>query len=243
VSSPRFLTPRAATDRAPVPVGNAAFMWLGGWMVGQIVAAAIASASGHDTVAESGPGWLFAVALAGWIPLVVGVWANGRRFGTGSLSTDFGFSFKVGDLWGVPIGVLTQLVVLRLVYWPLEAAWPDTFAKEKIEERARDLYENASGAGVLLLVFVVVIGAPVVEELVYRGMLQGAFTRRFQEWLGVCLVALWFAVVHFQPIETPGLFVVGLVLGSCALLSGRLGLGVVAHMAFNATGLVLVAVA
>jgi membrane protease YdiL (CAAX protease family) len=59
----------------------------------------------------------------------------------------------------------------------------------------------------------------------------------------VCLVALWFAVVHFQPVETPGLFVVGLVLGSCALLTGRLGLGVVAHMAFNATGLVLVAFA
>jgi membrane protease YdiL (CAAX protease family) len=149
----------------------------------------------------------------------------------------------VGDLWGVPVGVLTQLVVLRLLYWPLEAIWPDTFASEKIEARARDLYDSATGAGLLLLVIVVVVGAPMVEELVYRGMLQGAFTRRVHEWLGVCLVALWFAVVHFQPVETPGLFVVGLVLGSCALLTGRLGLGVVAHMAFNATGLVLVAFA
>jgi membrane protease YdiL (CAAX protease family) len=42
-------------------------------------------------------------------------------------------------------------------------------------------------------------------------------------------------------VETPGLFVVGLVLGTCAMLSRRLGLSVVAHMAFNATGLVLVA--
>ncbi len=243
MSSPRFLTPRAVTERAPVPLGNAAFMWLGGWMVGQIVASAVMAASGFDTVAEAGPGWLFAVAVAGWVPLVVGVWATGRRFGQGSLARDFGFSFKVGDLWGVPVGVLTQLVALRLLYWPLEAIWPDAFAQEKVEERARDLYDNATGAGVLLLVFVVVVGAPMVEELVYRGMLQGAFTRRFHEWLGVCLVALWFAVVHFQPIETPGLFVVGVVLGSCALLTGRLGLGVVAHMAFNATGLVLVAFA
>ena len=34
---------------------------------------------------------------------------------------------------------------------------------------------------------------------------------------------------------------VEVVLGVCALRSGRLGLGVVTHLAFNATGLVLVA--
>ena len=60
--------------------------------------------------------------------------------------------------------------------------------------------------------------------------------------LGVVLVAAIFAIVHFQPVETPGLFVVGLVLGTCALRTRRLGMGVLAHMAFNATGLVLVAV-
>jgi membrane protease YdiL (CAAX protease family) len=218
-------------------------MWLGGWMVGQVVASAIAAASGHDTIAEAGPSWLFAVAVAGWVPLVAGVWSVGRRFGVGDFKTDFGLSFEVGDLWGIAVGVLTQLVLLRLVYWPLEALWPGTFAQDKIEERARDLYDNSSGAGLMLLLLVVVVGAPVVEELVYRGMLQGAFTRRFHDWLGMSIVALWFAVVHFQPVETPGLFIVGLVLGSCALLSGRLGLGVVAHMAFNATGLVLVALA
>ena len=38
-----------------------------------------------------------------------------------------------------------------------------------------------------------------------------------------------------------GTILVGMVLGSCALLTGRLGMGIVAHMAFNATGLVLVA--
>jgi membrane protease YdiL (CAAX protease family) len=236
-------TPRAVGDRAPVPLQHAALVWLGAWMVGQLVASAVAAASGYDSIAQAGPGWLFAVAMAGWVPLVLAVWSSGRKFGVGSFAIDFGFSFKPADLWGIPVGVLTQLVLLRLVYWPLEHLWPSTFAQDRIEQRARDLYDNASGAGVLLLILVVVVGAPMVEELVYRGLLQGAFTRRMREWLGMAFVALWFAVVHFQPVETPGLFVVGLVLGTCALLSGRLGLGVVAHMAFNATGLVLVAYA
>jgi uncharacterized protein len=161
--------------------------------------------------------------------------------GTGRCRSDWGLQFRVIDLWGIPIGVLTQLVLVPILYWPLRALWPDTFSMDKIQERAQDLYDSASGAGIALLVFIVVVGAPVVEELVYRGLLQGAFTRRCRDWVGVAIVALWFAVIHFQPVETPGLFLVGMVLGACALLTRRLGMGVVAHMAFNASGLVLVA--
>ena len=241
---PSPLTPlRLEADRAQVPAAQASLVWLGAWMIGQVCAVAVAAASGHTTISEAGPGWLFGVALAGWIPLLVGMGGAGRKWGSGSFVTDWGLSFKPADLWGVPVGVVTQLVLVPLLYWPLRAIWPDTFTMDKIQERARDLYDSASGAGIALLVFVVVIGAPLVEELVYRGLLQGAFTRRFHDWVGVTIVALWFAVIHFQPIETPGLFVVGMVLGSCALLTRRLGMGIVAHMAFNATGLVLVAMA
>ena len=128
-----------------------------------------------------------------------------------------------------------------MVYLPLQGIWPDTFSTDRLEQRARDLYDHASGAGVLLLVLAVVIGAPIVEELVYRGLLQGSVTRGRREWWGVIGIAALFALIHFQPVEIPGLFSIGLVLGACALLTRRLGLGVVTHMAFNATGLLMVA--
>ncbi|MFZ4719417.1 MAG: CPBP family intramembrane glutamic endopeptidase [Ilumatobacteraceae bacterium] len=241
MSSPK-LSPLVTTgDRAAVPVGQACVFWLGAWMVGQVVATAVGLASGATTIAEAGPGWLLGVALAGWIPFLVVLYTLGKRYGIGSFGPDWGLTFRPIDLLGVPIGVVTQLVVLPLLYWPLQSVWPDTFSETKIQERAKTLFDSASGAGVLLLVVVVVFGAPLVEELVYRGLLQGAFTRRYHEVASVVLVALWFAVIHFQPIETPGLFVVGLVLGFAALFTRRLGMGVVAHMSFNATGLVLVA--
>jgi uncharacterized protein len=224
VSSP-LTSLRLDADRAQVPVTQASLIWLGAWMIGQLCAAAVAAASGHTTVSTAGPGWLFGVALAGWVPLLFAMGGAGRKWGSGSFVTDWGLSFKPVDLWGAPIGVITQLVLVPLLYWPLHALWPDAFTTEKLQERAQDLYDSASGAGVALLV------------------LQGAFTRRLHDWVGVTVVALWFAVIHFQPVETPGLFVVGMVLGSCALLTGRLGMGVVAHVAFNATGLVLVAMA
>ena len=66
----------------------------------------------------------------------------------------------------------------------------------------------------MLLVLIVVVGAPIVEELVYRGLLQGSFSARFSDrsrrcsWRAAC-----FALIHFRPVEYPGLFVVGLVFG------------------------------
>jgi membrane protease YdiL (CAAX protease family) len=224
-------------------VQDAAVYWLAAWVLSQLLSVAVMSLSGHATLAEAGPGWLSAVAVAGWLPMVAAVTLASRRFGSGSLARDFGYTWRPVDLVGLPIGVGTQLLLLPLVYWPLKAIWPHTFEQSKLEQRAHDLSSHASGAGKLLLFVVVVVGAPLVEELVYRGMLQTSITRRLRDGLGVVLVAAWFAIVHFQPIETPGLFVIGLVLGACALYTRRLGMGVMAHMAFNATGLVLVAMA
>jgi len=215
--------------------------WFAAYVVGAILSSAVFELSGAKTAADLPPGWLTAASLAQWIPMVAAIWYVGKRFGAGNLSADFGLSFRPIDLIGVPLGVITQLVLVRLVYVPLESLWPGTFALDKIEERARTTYESANGGGLVLLVLVVVVGAPLVEELAYRGLLQGAFTRRLSDWIGVVVVAAWFAVIHFQAIEIPGLFVVGLVLGVCAVRTGRLGLGVVTHMAFNATGLILVA--
>ncbi len=240
--SPPSLAPfRSAGDRADISIRDALLTWCGAYVVGAILSSAVFAVSGAQSAADLGPGWLTAASLAQWVPMVGATWYLGTRFGVGNLSADFGLSFRPVDLIGVPLGVITQLVLVRLVYVPLESLWPRTFALDKIEERARTTYESAHGSGRVLLVLVVVVGAPLVEELTYRGLLQGAFTRRLSDWIGVVVVAVVFAVIHFQPIEIPGLFVVGLVLGVCAVRTGRLGLGVVTHLAFNATGLILVA--
>jgi membrane protease YdiL (CAAX protease family) len=234
---------RADGNRAPVPIRDAVWLWLAAWFIGQLLATAVAASSGFSDLNTAGPGWLFLVATAGWVPLIVVVVVLGRKFGTGDLARDFGLEFRWRDLLGVPVGVLTQLALLPALYWPLRSAWPGAFSQHKIEQRARDLTDHATGAGRVLLALVVVLGAPLVEELVYRGLLQGAFTRTWNRWAGVVMVAVWFAIVHFQPVETPGLFLVGLILGLCALRTRRLGMSVFAHMAFNATGLLVVAFA
>jgi uncharacterized protein len=225
----------------PIGVAEAAVFWLGAWLFGNIAGATLLSWEGSSRVSEA-PIWVVAAsAMCLWVPLLAVVWIVSRRFGTGDVRADYAVRFRPLDLVGVPIGVACQLVLVPALYWPLSRLWPDTFDSDRVEQNARDLYDRADGGWLVVLVVVVVFGAPIVEELVYRGLLQGAVTRRVPGVAGVLLVAAWFALIHFRPVEYPGLFVFGAVLGWCAWSTRRLGLGIVTHMAFNATGLAMVA--
>ena len=226
-----------------ISVGVAALTWLVGWLLGNVAGSIVLSASGHaDSDSSLRPVWVtVATSVALWTPQLVALVIASRRFATGRPLTDYGVSFRPIDLVGIPVGILSQLVVLRLVYWPLQNIWPDAFSTDELERNARDLYERATGVWVVVLVAVVAVGAPLVEELVYRGLLQGAARRRFHDGVALVAVALFFALIHFRPVEYPGLFAFGLVLGACVTLTDRIGMAILAHMAFNATALALIA--
>jgi membrane protease YdiL (CAAX protease family) len=233
---------RLADGGSRITVGIAMMAWGVCWLAGNLLGGVVLSALGQSTGEGDLPVWATLVgALCLWAPILVGLFEVSRRFGAGSPVVDYGLTFRPVDLLGIPIGVLSQLVLLKLVYWPLESVWPDTFSAPKLEDSARSLYDSANGAWLVVLVVIVVVGAPFVEELLYRGLLQGAFARRIHEGVAVVLVAAWFAFIHFRPVEYPGLLTIGLVLGICAVVTRRLGLSIVAHCAFNATGLLWVA--
>ena len=242
---------RVDPDQAGIGIGQAAAVWAITWIAGNVIAASVMAAAGYKSATEA-PVWVTMVLAVGlWAPMLVGMWvvadrSSRRKSGRPGLSVqdfadEYGLRFKVIDLLGIPIGVLSQLVLLRTVYWPLERGWPDTFSRSQVERNARDLYDRAQGGWLIGLIVIVVIGAPIVEELMYRGLLQGSAVRRLNDGVAVVAVAAFFAFIHLRWVEFPGLFVFGLVLGVCALRTGRLGMSIVTHMAFNATGLLLVA--
>jgi len=142
---------------------------------------------------------------------------------------------------GIPLGVFCQVVLMNVINWPLNKWWPETFNPERIETRARGLVDAAQGAWFIVLFVVVVIGAPLVEELVYRGFIQGGLQTRIGSTWALIFTSVWFTVVHLEPVEFPGLFAIAVVLGLCYRRTQRLGLSIVTHLAFNATGLLLVA--
>ncbi|MFK8022602.1 MAG: lysostaphin resistance A-like protein [Ilumatobacter sp.] len=183
---------------------------------------------------------VLAVSLAaGWAVYTAGSVVAARRLGRSGPLAELGISARPIDLIGVPIGVIGQLLLIPAVYLPLRAIWPATFDEGALTETAEDLIDRADGGLFVVLFVLVVIGAPVFEELFYRGLLQRPLLARYSPVVVIVGVAAVFALIHFRPVEYPGLFVAGLLFGVCAWRTDRLGMAVAAHVGFNATGLVL----
>ena len=181
--------------------------------------------------------------VVSWTVFLAAMAFTSDRYGAGDRFGDFvdhyALEFRPIDLVGVPVGALMQLLVVPLVYVPLRELWPETFSESELEERAQELADKANGWTVVLLFLVVAIGAPVVEELVYRGLLQRSMATVTGAAPALVLTSIWFALIHFTPVEYPGLFVAGLGFGAGLLLTNRIGPSIVTHAAFNATGLTL----
>ena len=230
---------RRPSDRSITPT-VALTTWAIAWIVGQTLATALLAASGYSRPSDAPLPLVLASTVAVWLCLLGAMVHTSRRFGCGRFVSDYGLQVRRTDLFGIGIGALCQLVVIPLVYLPLEAIWPDRFAEDRVQQNASDLADRASGASTLLLIMVVVIGAPIVEELVYRGLIQRALLSRLSTPVAVAVTAALFTLIHFRPIEYPGLAVFAVVLGVSATATGRLGLPIAIHIGFNATGLLMV---
>lgn len=233
--------PAEGTDQPLIGIPTVVFTWIAAYVAAVLLGAAILGLSGHESGAPLPPWLILASSLALWLPQIGALVVVARRFGSGNLFRDFAIRFTPRDAWGIPIGVASQLLLVNLVMWPLRLFFPDRFSVEEVEKRARDLVSGTEGLWWLAIIFVVVVGAPLVEELMYRGFIQGSLQRNIAPIAALLVTAVWFTVVHLQPVEFPGLFAFAVVLGWCRLKTGRVGMAIVAHVAFNVTGLSVVA--
>lgn len=136
---------------------------------------------------------------------------------------------------GLVIGIVTQLLVLPLVYVPV--FFLTGTDSDELSEPARELAARA-GSPVSWVLFAVLVGvcAPVVEEVFYRGLFQSSLTKRgIAPLVSVLVSSAVFAVVHFQLLQFVGLFLFGLVAGTLTVRTGRLGPAIWAHIGFNLT--------
>lgn len=215
--------------------------WLATYVVANIAVVIVLSILGYSG-AEALPTWVLAVsAVTLWLPFMLMLRVLSMRSGSGSVRRDFAISFTAKDLWGVPLGLLSQLVVVVAVTIPFSWFLPSVFNSENVEKRATDLFNTATGGWMVVLILVVVFGAPFVEEVIYRGFIQQYLGSSISKISALIVSSLLFAGIHFQVAEFPGLFAFSIVLGLCFMRTQRLGLAIVTHVAFNATALAALA--
>jgi uncharacterized protein len=219
-------------------VGLAVLGWLVASLIGSAGATILLAAAGHRrTDPDLLPFWLLAVEqLPLYVALIGATVVISRQWGTGRVRDDYGIRFRLVDLWGLVIGVVMQLVFLPVVYKILSVVI-DT---SSLDKPAKKFTDRANGSvGVALLILVIVIGAPVAEEIFFRGLVMRSIAARYSDAIALVGSAVMFALVHLQPLQFAGLALFGMVLAYCAQRTGRLGMGIAAHMSFNATTVVV----
>jgi membrane protease YdiL (CAAX protease family) len=227
-------------------VPDAAVAWVVGFVaafVGVIPVAAIAATRSH---AGSGfpddlevPALLAALfaqnfAIVGWLTHL------SRAKGLGAVGADFGLGVRLRDLGWLAAGVALAAVGGWLL-WPItELADLKDSAQEVVQR-----FEEAGGIEVPLFALGVVVAAPVGEELLFRGLLLRALTRRLSAGVAVFVAALAFALVHVvgDPgtyYYVPAFLALGLVSGWRAVRSGGLSQSIFLHAGFNLVAVVLI---
>lgn len=103
-------------------------------------------------------------------------------------------------------------------------------------------YSEASAGietGTFTGVVAVVVVAPVVEELIFRGLMLNRLSRVMPGWLAVVLSAAVFGVCHGHPVWFAYTFVVGAFFGWIDLRAQSILPSILGHLAFNAIGQLL----
>ncbi|SOD72253.1 hypothetical protein SAMN05892883_1662 [Jatrophihabitans sp. GAS493] len=119
---------------------------------------------------------------------------------------------------------------------------------EAVSQSQNLTLHHVTPAAALLLFGVLVVAAPLIEEVVFRGLLLRSFMRRMTFWPAALLSTAIFALMHTYEVRTlvgavtlaAGVGCLGLV--NCYLnrLTNRLTPGIIVHAVFNALALAVV---
>ncbi len=221
----------------PLRVGVMAVVVLLGSLLFSGLGLVIATELGVPTA-----GGLAIAMTLGYGPAVMWAVLSARRWGSGDVVGSLGLRAKWVDLgwgpliWLAAIGV--QIALGALILFADLPTVSNTDAISNFDGRAAEMW---------VVIFAAVVMAPVVEELVFRGLLLRSLVKVMRAPFAILIQAVVFGVLHLNPeagIANLGLVViltgVGAVLGVAAHKLGRIAPTIIAHAIFNAVVMALV---
>ncbi|MEM9035706.1 MAG: type II CAAX endopeptidase family protein [Actinomycetota bacterium] len=219
------------TSRISIPLLVGAFV--AGYVAAGLLALVAVQLSGVEDALELPMEWALLAQLGLWGAMLGLPWLVARMNGERLIEVRSLVPSRRDVGLGVLVGAGMQLVVLPIVYTFLFRVDND-----EVSEAARELTDRADGVlGIGALILLAAIGAPIVEEVFHRGLLQPRLISRLAVPGGIAVTALLFGASHLQLLQLPGLVLFGLAVGALAHWRGSLGSPIVAHVVFNSIAL------
>ncbi len=234
--------PEETTPRTGLIIVGAFIGFLLGEVIATLLEAAGAALAGYPgglsglARAATPPWWATSLGLLGlWVGFALAVLVAYRAGGLVAWPDQW--RPRWGDLAYVLLGVGCQFAVdlLYALFHPHGVSGP-----------VHHLFGSTSGTTFVLVGALSVLGAPVFEEWLFRGVLyralsEGArvrFSRPVSVALGAVVSAVLFGLAHAELVQLAGLVGLGVVLALVAERSRRLVPSWVTHASFNATAFV-----
>jgi len=146
------------------------------------------------------------------------------------------FSLKsFGEVSGKTIGLSIPLIVAGMIFINLCSEFiglPDM-----MQDTFRAMSRNVFG------IISIAIMAPLVEELLFRGAIQGHLLRKGMKPVYAILIAsAVFGIVHMNPIQIPFAFAIGMIFGWLYYRTGSVVPGIIGHFINNSIACIQMAV-
>lgn len=114
-------------------------------------------------------------------------------------------------------------LLVRLAFSLLPREWVDNYSQAS----------SGLGGGGVVGAVAIVLAAPVVEEIIFRGLIMTRLGRAMPGWLAVVLSAAVFGACHGHPVWFGYAFVLGVLFGLMDLRAGSILPSIVGHVVFN----------
>ena len=213
-------------------LGDVVWVWLAG-ILGAIVAGSVAAAVRGTGPSHATDATDIAVTVIGQgVGMLGAAWLVSQGKGLGSLRRDFGLVVRIRDWPWLAAGVLLQVAALGAVELLQRASGDQSSAQETVR-----VLERSSGPEMLVAILGVALLAPLVEELLFRGLLLRALLRRMDAAPAVAISGVLFAAAHLldpgAAIVLAPLLALGIISGTRAVRTGDLSQSILLHAGFN----------
>ena len=204
-------------------MGDAMIALVGGALTGVVIGFLLMQlhidpANGWGLIASFVTPWVF---LIGWPVFATRTKGNGPKLDLGLEAAPQ--HRRLGIVAGL-ISLASALIIASVItklFGPLSST-------------AGDVGKSQHGIVLIVFVLLAMFGAPIAEEIAFRGMLYGALSKAYiPQWAVVVITAAVFALFHFEPKRFLVLFAIGLVLGEVRRRTGSTVAAIIAHSINN----------